>query len=329
MTSKNRYYNGPISDHFDGNRFHNLQPGTENKFTDLIRWLITRKKKIWPKLIQLNKTPSLSSMVSGNKICATYINHATVLIQTNGLNIITDPVWSDRVSPIKWLGPKRAYPPPIRLEDMPKIDIILISHNHYDHLDLATVRQIYKMHQPKIYTGLGVDSFLARHKIDAIGLDWWDNSIISDTLKITYVPSQHWSLRRFSDKNQTLWGGFVITSGPNHIYFSGDTGYYQKHFKDIGEKFPNIALSLLPIGAYKPEWFMGHNHMNPEGAVKAAIDLNSKLNLAIHYDTFNLADEDYNEALRDLEAALKKHKKSKAWFRSIMPGEAINIPNNT
>jgi len=325
MTRKNPYYKGPISDHFDGKRFHNLQPGTENKFTDLVKWLITRKKKIWPKSVSINKISEPPAVIAGNKICATYINHATVLVQTNGVNILTDPVWSERVSPIKWLGPKRVYPPPISLEKMPKIDVILISHNHYDHLDLDTIRKIYKMHKPKIYTGLGLDVFFKQHKIDAIGLDWWDEIIVNETLKITYVPSQHWSLRKLSDKNQTLWGGFVISAGPNQVYFSGDTGYYQKHFQDIGKKFPNIKLALLPIGAYKPEWFMHHNHMNPEEAVRAAMDLNSKLNLAIHYDTFNLAGEDYNQAPRDLEAALKKHKKSKAWFKNIMPGDTIEI----
>ncbi len=323
----NSYYKGPITDHFDGVKFHNHQKGHSHTFLNFLKWVINRNPMEWPDNIKVKKITALPDRINDDKIYATYINHATVLIQTNNLNIITDPIWSERASPFSWMGPKRVYHPPIDIEKLPKIDIILISHNHYDHLDLPTLKKIYKIHKPKIYAGLGVDKFLRNYGFEfSYGLDWWQSKQINNNVSISFVPAQHWSRRGLFDKNKTLWGGFIINSDNKQIYFAGDTGYNKKHFLDIKKAFSNIKLSLLPIGSYEPRWFMKHAHLNPEEAVLAATDLNSQYNIGIHFDTFfRIADDVYNKAVEDLQLALTKYKKQQSWFQTLLPGKTIVI----
>jgi L-ascorbate metabolism protein UlaG (beta-lactamase superfamily) len=233
----------------------------------------------------------------------TVINHASVLIQVDNVNILTDPHYSLRASPVQFSGPKRVIKPGIAFDDLPPIDIVLISHNHYDHLDLDTLKRLKERDAPKFVAGLKTKSFLEGNGINAaIDLDWWQ-SITANQTKITFVPSQHWSARGIFDKREMLWGGFYIENAYK-IYFAGDTGY-GKFFKIIKEKLGAPDLSLIPIGAYEPRWFMKDAHLNPKDSLKAFKDLESKKMIGIHFGTFKLTDEGYNDPITTLLEEMK------------------------
>lgn len=309
-------------------KFKNLESEDRTKsLWDILKWRITRKKVVWPKWIETIKQPlPIERVNDANSAVITYVNHATVLIQVGGLNILTDPIWSERCSPIPWLGPKRIHAPGIALENLPPIDIILLSHDHYDHLDRKTLIQLHQRFQPQILTGLGVKNILNSFGKNFISqeLDWWQTISIHDT-QITFVPARHWSGRKPIRHNQTLWGGFIISSGPHTIYFAGDTAF-GKHFHLIKERFNAITLAILPIGAYEPNWFMKNTHINPQEAVQAHIVLGAKYSLGIHFHTFaNLADEQYGQPLNDLMQALNEYKIMPDTFRTFLPGEPWHI----
>lgn len=232
-----------------------------------------------------------------NNLSLTWIGHATVLIQIDGKNILTDPIWSERCSPISFIGPKRFTNPGIKLEDLPPIDIIIISHNHYDHMDLPTLKALDERDKPTIFAGLKNKDFLQGEGLtNVIELDWWDIRIEKD-IKITFTPTQHFSGRGIFDREETLWGSYIIEGKEKTIYFAGDTGYFPG-FKEIGSKFPNIDVAILPIGAYEPRWFMKPIHMNPEDTFQAYRDLGAKYLLPMHYLTFVLTDEALDEPLK-------------------------------
>ncbi|MBN8827728.1 MAG: MBL fold metallo-hydrolase [Sphingobacteriia bacterium] len=313
-----------ITDHFDGKRFYNQEPHT-NTFGDFLKWQFTRKKPEWPEWTNENIKPSVERAVQ-NKIKATYVNHATVLIQVDGINILTDPLWSERASPLSFIGPKRIHAPGIEFEKLPLIDIVLISHDHYDHLDIPTMKRLHETFKPVFITGLKLGEYIKNIEKDlnVIELDWWEITKFKD-LKIHFVPAHHWSSRAPFMRNKTLWGGFVVESKDGSVYFAGDTGQ-GKHFKQIAEKFSNIKLSLLPIGSYEPTWFMKYSHINPEEAVEAHILLKSKYSMGIHFNCLsNLADEEYNQPIIDLEKALAKNKISKDEFIAPKPGQELII----
>jgi L-ascorbate metabolism protein UlaG (beta-lactamase superfamily) len=250
------------------------------------------------------------------KIRASFINHATVLLQTQGLNFLTDPIWSDRASPVSFAGPKRVHPPGVAFKDLPKIDYVLISHNHYDHLDLETLKRLQKAFKPIFLVGLKVSNNLRSSLPDAkiIELDWGQFYEISKDKKIHFLPAQHWSARWPWDRNQTLWGAFAIETSGGNIYFAGDTGY-GKHFKDAQKQFGKFKLALLPIGAYEPRNFMKYQHMNPEDAAQAARDLRAENSLGIHFGCFALATEGYGAPEQELAGLDAPH------FQAINPGE--------
>src|SRR6185503_7337082 len=178
-------------------------------------------------------------------------------------NVLTDPVWSERVSPVSWAGPKRVRPPGLAFEQLPRIDVVLISHNHYDHLDLDTLRRLERAHQPLFVTCLGNRAFLAQHGLGRVTeLDWWDTAPVGSG-RVLCTPAQHWSGRGLSDRNRTLWGGFVIELADRTVYFAGDTGYCAQ-FAEIRSRYGVVDVALLPIAAYKPRWFMREQHMNPD-----------------------------------------------------------------
>ncbi len=233
------------------------------------------------------------------------IGHATVLIQMNGINILTDPNYSHVSSPVAFAGPERITKPGIRFSDLPKIDLILISHNHYDHLDLPTLEKIYLRDDPLIFAGLGTKGFLHRNGIDGSkDMDWWE-STKSKGISITFVPAQHWSMRATVARRSMLWGGFYI-KGNQKVYFAGDTGY-GKIFKEIGRKMTPPDWAILPIGAYEPRWFMRSSHMNPADSVQAFLDIKAKRAIAMHFGTFaDLADEKFHQPKDDLKKALDK-----------------------
>tara|TARA_R110002050_G_scaffold412_5_gene2831 strand:+ start:21450 stop:22436 length:987 start_codon:yes stop_codon:yes gene_type:complete len=321
---KTVYHKGGETDHFKNGRFHNIN-NHGHGIWPVLKWLVTRTKSKWPKNVSNKAYPIPFKKVTGNDIKVTFIGHITFLIQTQGLNILTDPVWSDHIGPTSWLGPDRTRQAALELKDMPKIDIIILSHDHYDHADIDSLKFFIDRDNPKIFTGLGVDKAMESHiSFPCTTMDWWDSNTVSDFLKITFVPVQHFSGRGLFTRNATLWGGFVLETPANKIFFAGDTGYCS-HFKEIYEKFGPMNLSLLPIGAYEPRWFMKHVHMNPDDAVMAHKDLKSKLSIGTHFGTFQLTDEPINQPVKDLQKALDDHKVAPDQFITLDFGQGFNL----
>jgi L-ascorbate metabolism protein UlaG (beta-lactamase superfamily) len=298
-------YKGLLSQNFDGKNFQNPTGVKPSGFPALVKWLSSRKRTKWElgkDFLWGEKPPA--SINKGVRI--TFINHSSFLIQIDGLNILTDPIWSERASPFTWIGPKRKRPPGIRFDDLPEIHILLISHNHYDHLDISTLKLLAEKFQPKIFTPLGVKKFLETNRIqNATDMDWWQQIAISDELQLASVPAQHFSGRGAFDRDATLWSGFVIKRKSGNIYFAGDTGYNDSTFVEIGKRFAPISVALLPIGAYKPQWFMSPIHTSPADSVKIHLDLEAQESIATHFGTFALADEGADEPIIDLQAALE------------------------
>ncbi len=297
-------YSGPVSNHFDGRRFINPGGIKAKGLTEVLKWMITRKQGEWKEVRDgQDKERPLARFEKGIRI--TFVNHSTFLIQVDGVNIITDPVFSERASPVQWAGPRRMRPPGIKLEDLPRIDVLLLSHNHWDHLDIATVKKIHAVHRPKMITPLGVKAFLHQERVTgAEDIDWWQKVEINGSLKIQSVPAQHFSGRGTFDRDSTLWCGYVIQRSGGNIYFVGDTGYNDQTFKEIGERCAPIQVALIPIGAYKPKWFMSPIHCSPQEAVKIHQEVKSKNSVATHFGTFPLADDSQVEPVADLKRAL-------------------------
>jgi L-ascorbate metabolism protein UlaG (beta-lactamase superfamily) len=314
-------YRGPVSDHFDGKKFINPGHVQAKGFGDVFKWMVKRKRGPWSegRKVVVGGKP-VPKVEKGVRI--TFVNHSTFLIQLDGLNILTDPVWSRRTSPVEWAGPERKRPPGIRFEDLPQIDLILLSHNHWDHLDIKTVKKIFNLYHPKIVTSLGVSAFLNRKGINGTtDLDWWQTERINTSLEVQAVPAQHFSGRGTFDRDATLWSGFVIKRPGGNIYFVGDTGYNDTTFKEIGERCSPISVAFVPIGAYKPEWFMSPIHCSPEEAVKIHQDVRAQLSIADHFGTFALADDGEDEPLTGLVSALTAAKVSRDSFIVLEEGK--------
>jgi L-ascorbate metabolism protein UlaG (beta-lactamase superfamily) len=315
----------PESDHYSGQHFFNgprSEPNTARGMGAVFTWLRTRKPLRWPGWAENEKfplpAPRLSSQIRDWRV--TFINHATMLIQIGPYNLITDPVWSERVSPFKNLGPRRVRAAGVALKDLPPIDVVLLSHNHYDHLDLATLKFLEQRDHPHIVTGLGNAPLLHANGIKQVSeLDWWGSMEYKD-LKVHFTPAQHFSGRGLRDRNMTLWGGLWVETEAGSLFFAGDTGY-GPHFSEIKKRLGSPRIALLPIGAYEPRWFMGPVHMNPDDAVIAHCDLAAEKSLAIHFNTFQLTDESIGQPVVDLAAALEKYSVNAADFLVLKEGE--------
>jgi len=264
---------------------------------------------------------------------ATWIGHATVLAQFGGLNWLTDPVFSERASPVAFLGPKRAQPPALPVSELPHIDVVLISHNHYDHLDDASVRALAAQPggPPLFVVPLGLKAWLADAGITtAVELDWWQSHRVGTT-EVVLTPVQHWSGRGLNDRMQTLWGGFAVFAPDFQLFFAGDTGY-SKDFADIRDRFAarqgdsGFDLALIPVGAYEPRWFMKDSHVNPDEAVRIHTDLRAQRSLGIHWGTFELTDESLDEPPRALAAARRAHGVADDAFFVLAVGETRRLP---
>ncbi|MEM7096683.1 MAG: MBL fold metallo-hydrolase [Pseudomonadota bacterium] len=319
-------YQGPKSDHFDGNVFRNTLPA-EKGFWDLVRmgWGSVVDAQDWPGDVPNGNFPAPADDVVDD-IVVTYVNHSTVLVQVAGVNILTDPVYSERVSPFTWAGPKRVRAPGIALEELPHIDVILISHNHYDHLDAKTLQDIsaQQSQPPLILAGLGNTAFFAQLGLEETRDMDWDDQIEHAGLSFHFVECRHRSGRGITDQMKTLWGSFVIETPQGNIYFGGDTGY-SPHFKAQGARFEEFALTILPIGAYEPRWFMADIHLNPADAVQAHLDLNSRQSLGIHFGVFQLTYEGIDQPALDLSRALDQAELSQSTFWVLEPGMSRTI----
>ncbi len=291
------------SPHFADGKFHNPVASAKS-FWSFLKMRMGTSYAEWPEWVETPYGKINPIRVDGQEMHVSHINHSTVLIQVAGKNILTDPIFSDRCSPVSWAGPHRVRSPGVRLEELPPIDLVLISHDHYDHLDLPTIRRIMDRDQPRFIMGLGVGAhFAATNNI--VELDWWESFRVDSNLEVHFVPVQHFSGRTLWDRNATMWGGFVIKAAERRIYFGGDTGY-ASHFKETRERLGPMDLALLPIGAYAPRDFMSYAHINPEEAVQAHLDLSAATSIGVHYGTFQLTAEDYDAPLRELAKALDK-----------------------
>ncbi|HAG90574.1 MAG TPA: hydrolase [Bdellovibrionales bacterium] len=306
-------HSGPMSDHFDGEKFFNPGHRSHKSFLDVLKWKLTETSVPWPEEISLTSAPWENKKVSPGKVRVTYVNHASILIQSSTQTILTDPVYSKRVSPLSWAGPKRRKLPGIPFENLPPIDVVLISHNHYDHMDKETLRRLQERGNPLVLAPLGDCRVLE----DISGLrceelDWWQKRAV-DEVQIEFCPAQHWSARGMFDRNESLWGSYALQVEGKTIYFAGDTGF-GNHFEAIAKRYPQVDLALLPIGAYAPRWFSKDHHLNPEEAVKAHQVLGAKKSLGIHFGTFKLTDEAYEEPAQRLSEELERLKISKEEF---------------
>lgn len=311
-----------LSDHFDGTVYYNPWSGPVQKsFLDFLKWRLTAAPGDWPTELVANRAqPQLVSAGQAASIHVTYIGHATTYIQNGQINILTDPHFSERASPLGFIGPKRARKPGVELAQLPGVDFVIISHNHYDHLDLPTLLALEERFHPHFIVPIGNASLLRSEGLQRVTeLDWWES-----LGNIQLVPAQHWSARSIWDHNLALWGGYVVNLDGFKIFFAGDTGY-GPHFRMIRERCGVMDLSLLPIGAYEPRWFMSYQHMNPAEAVQAHFDLDSKRSLGIHFETFQLTDESFYTPRRELADALDKAKVSHDVFRAPEPGETLII----
>ena len=252
-----------------------------------------------------------------------WIGHSTFLIKKNGFTILTDPIFSERASPFKRVGPKRLIPPALSLEDIPKIDIVTVSHNHYDHLDIDSLQRISKLHPDAVFLVPAGDLKLLKRKkiINTYEFEWWETFSINN-ISFTFTPVQHWSKRGLFDRNKSLWGGWYIQYPDYALYHAGDTGY-SKDFKDTKNKLGSPKYAFIPIGAYDPEWFMASSHVNPEDALQIMIDLEAEHAFGMHWGTFVLTDEDTLEPPQRLRQALKNSQDID--FQSLQPGKVIDL----
>jgi len=256
----------------------------------------------------------------------TFVNHATTLLQMDGVNVLTDPIWSDRCSPVEFAGPKRVRPPGLRFEDLPPIDVVLISHSHYDHLDLPTLKRLARAHHPRFIVGRGVGRILEGAGIGPVTeLDWWRGEELRAGFRITSVPTQHFANRGIADRDTTLWTGYTVAGASGTAFFAGDTGFGPQ-FAEIRKRAGPIRLAILPIGAYKPEWFMGPIHMSPRQALDAHNILGAGTSVAIHFGTFRLAEDGQTEAPDELRKAVAEAGDPLPRFWVLDFGEGREVP---
>ncbi len=328
--SRGRTYDGPISDHFDGFQFYDPDGVPPKSLASVARWQFggNRQRASWPDWAPSPHADTPPPRVEGDKVRLSFVGHATWLIQTAGLNILVDPVWSMRVSPVSWAGPRRHNDPGIAFEALPDIDIVLVSHGHYDHLDLPTLSRLAEKFSPRVITPLGNDLTMidADAAIKAEGFDWKDRVELGNGIAVTLVPTRHWSARGVFDRNKALWASFVLETPAGKLYIVCDSGYGEgKHFRRVAEAHGPLRLAILPIGAYEPRWFMRDQHMNPEDAVKALADCGASQALGHHHGTFQLTDEAIDAPAIALSKALDRAKVAPEKFVAMKPGQVFEV----
>jgi len=326
----NRYYDGPTSDHFDGTRFYNPgQPSTDRSIVDGLRWKLGSKATPWPTSVPVAPTkPDLN--VDGLRI--TMVGHATVLIQAAGANILTDPVWSERASPVRFAGPKRTAAPGIAFDDLPPIDAVLLSHCHYDHMDLATLRRLHDRDAPVMAMPLGNDT-IVRQAIPAARIvvgDWHDRLLLSLGMTTTLTRANHSANRGLRDVRMALWAGHWLDTPVGSVWFAGDTGYGDGTvFTDLRRRMGSPDVALIPIGAYQPRWFLSAQHVDPDEAVKIFTDLEARQAIALHWGVFRLTDEGRVDPRTALARSLQRAGIDRGRFLAPEPGATVELGEHT
>jgi N-acyl-phosphatidylethanolamine-hydrolysing phospholipase D len=304
-------------------------PDVRRKPRDFLLWLLGIFRDIPYEIVPEGFTYPLPNEALDEKMpWAMWIGHSSYLLSVGGKHFLTDPIWSNRCSPVRFMGPRRKSPPPLEIEELPQIDYVLISHDHYDHLDRPSVERLHARFPNILWVvPKGVKIWFQRLGIQqVIELSWWEAINVNSSIRITAVPAQHFSGRSTPDLNKTLWAGFVVEEllVGRVFYFVGDTGYNGHDFVEIGRQFPNIDLSLIPIGSYSPRKFMAPVHVEPKDAVKIHQDVASKRSLAMHWRTFKLSEEPMEQPPFDLFHAMRGARLDPAAFLAIDPGRKIN-----
>jgi L-ascorbate metabolism protein UlaG (beta-lactamase superfamily) len=291
------------SDHFNGKTFFNPGEASDRGLLDLIKWKMTSRAAPWPERVEVTPRP-LPPAPTSEGVDATWVGQSTFVLRTDSATILTDPVFSERAGPLSWIGPRRVTAPGVEFDSLPRVDIVLLSHDHYDHCDLPTLRRLALRDNPLVVSPLGHRSLLEGAGLRRIvELDWWETHSCAGA-EVTLVPAHHWSRRRPFGTNTRLWGGFMLRAGGRLVYFAGDSGYQNGLFAEIARRCGQPDLALIPIGAYEPRWFMSAAHMDPAEAVLVHREVGARRSIAMHWGTFQLTDEAREEPVRRLEAAL-------------------------
>ncbi len=321
----NAYYSGPASDHFDGVRFFNPSGVRPRGAGAFLKWQLGERGEAWPRSFPspfpADRPPA---RFDGEGLRITYVGHATFLIQARGRNVLIDPVWAERASPVSFVGPKRVNPPGIAFDDLPPIDTVIVTHNHYDHMEVDAIGRLWQRFRPRVVTPLGNDAILQKSVpgLTATAVDWGDVVDLGSDLELHVEPTLHWSARGAGDRMHALWASFVVRAGARKVYCVGDSGFGDgATFAHVGRRHPGLALALLPIGAYEPRWFMRNNHMNPEEAVEALRLSGASRAFGHHWGTFRLTNEGVEQPRLDLATALASRDIPADRFPALCPGE--------
>ena len=332
------YYRGPASDHFDGGHFFNPgapSPGRVDPRRFLNRW-VSGERAAWPDHVAVR--PSVPPRrVAGGDMLVTWIGHSTVLIQAQGLNILTDPIWSERASPVSFAGPRRVRAPGVRFDDLPKIDLVLVSHNHYDHMDLPTLRRLWDRDRPLIVTSLGNDSILRGAGIEAAARDWGGSvavrpvrrladGTVEGPIDVLVERNHHWGSRWGADRNRALWSAFTVRLPGGNVFFAGDTGWGDGSWAGEAARHGPFRLAILPIGAYLPRDVMQSSHVGPDEALRIFEVLNPVRALAVHWGTFQLAFEAIDDPPRALAALARRRGTPPGRFMVAEVGRSFRVP---
>lgn len=303
-------------------RFENVYPFPQKSFWTAMRWRWNRTPATWPTSRPLKQSPRVGQALKNQQVAITWIGHSSFLAEFENFRILMDPVYSKQIGPAGMFGPTRVVEPGLSLENTPKIDLILLSHDHFDHMDLPTLEFFAKRDNPTIIAGKGNKPLLQDTGFSKIvELNWWENHSLENIVDITFVPAQHWSTRNLFSRNTTLWGGFYFKMKEKKYYFVGDTGYHPKLFKEIQERVGSPDFSFIPVGAYAERNFMKDQHVNPEEAVAIHQDVKSKVSVGMHFGTFQLTDEPIDEPCELLKTEAKIKALATADFTCMEHGE--------
>lgn len=332
------YYGGPASAHYDGERFFNpdegegewegdpTRPHSPRRGGFLMRFITGDDRPAWPEHVPVE--PSVPEpRIEGERMVVTWIGHATALIQTQGLNILTDPIWSDHATPFPPVGPERVAAPGVRFEDLPPIDLVIVSHNHYDHLDLPTLRRLWERDRPTIVTSLGNETVIAQSGARAVARDWGERVRVSDEVSVIVTRNHHWGSRWGVDRNRALWSSFVIETPTGNIFFAGDTGPGDMEWPREAAAYGPVRLALIPIGAFRfereQEW--SGSHVGPMHAAMVWNRLGRPTAIGMHWGTFRLSWEGYMTPVRMLDMLLDCAG-GEGFFRPLRHGQPIEVP---